>query len=54
MVIAGDCAGVNLAAVLLLRLRDEGEALPASAVLAGLPPLLMQTGDAETLREVVA
>jgi acetyl esterase/lipase len=50
LVIAGDSAGGNLTLATLLRLRDEGQALPAAAVCLSPATDLLATGDSYTTR----
>ena len=53
IVVAGDSAGGNLAAALLLRLRDEGIPLPAGAVLLSPATDLALTGPSHVTRKEV-
>jgi acetyl esterase/lipase len=53
IVLAGDSAGGNLAAALLLRLRDEGIPLPAGAVLLSPATDLALTGPSHVTRREV-
>jgi acetyl esterase/lipase len=53
IVVAGDSAGGNLAAALLLRLRDEGTPLPAAAVLLSPATDLAGTGASFVTRRAV-
>jgi acetyl esterase/lipase len=53
IVVAGDSAGGNLAAALLVRLRDEGVPLPAAAVLLSPATDLAWTGASVVARKAV-
>ncbi len=53
IVVAGDSAGGNLAAALLLRLRDDGIPLPAGAVLLSPATDLALTGPSHVTRRAV-